>query len=597
MASQDTGPGPAIGRSLKQFAATSTGHGNSNALRNPARHAHGNVDRDMQDTAPASDSGNGGSSGSGRGDDNGGGGDAGRGDPGDSSESGRPWYMDMVTDVGPVIALLVSIVVYSKLQASKRQKQSMGAPATGLKQSAGADADLMLGGVAATGQHDEALSSSAERQLSWNVGPLDKIKALLSYSRKESAVHKLRQDVNALKRLQRDAFEQLLRLTEKLDELQERPEALDRSAGATALFGSAAARPGRSAVTDRAPIQVSGKLIYSTGLQLQAGEQERSNQQQMPESGPELRLRLESTDPDSGRSLTALLGSNAKEGNPQVRKVACSIPLGSDRASCLTALWNGRGDDVAWTLHPQAGRGVSSLMRHGCALHRSCCGSGLGVKHRVGDCYLSAAHLNGVSHTLPAQPGAQRTATLLQADFVPNAQLALGLTGVQRGNLQSAGDSSASAPRPGNASLMAKDREAAPRSSAAQGSSDSSSSSHQQGGLHSSRSLALTGAWRSLYDEYTLGGWLALDNADWKRRRSWGATMSSIPDRDGQSWALSVGSVPFSASGNGSRRQLQAEAALHIAAGQGMLLTPSMIGVCSGSSRSAAAALRAELSF
>lgn len=59
---------------------------------------------------------------------------------------------------------------------------------------------------------------------------------------------------------------------------------------------------------------------HSTQL-AQAGEQERSNQQQMPESGPELRLRLESTDPDSGRSLTALLGSNAKEGSPQVRKV------------------------------------------------------------------------------------------------------------------------------------------------------------------------------------------------------------------------------------------------------------------------------------
>ena len=49
------------------------------------------------------------------------------------------------------------------------------------------------------------------------------------------------------------------------------------------------------------------------------------------------------------------------------------------------------------------------------------------------------------------------------------------------------------------------------------------------------------GAWRSEYDEYTLSGWLALDNADWKQRRSWGATMSSVPDRDGQGWALSVG--------------------------------------------------------
>ena len=80
-----------------------------------------------------------------------------------------------------------------------------------------------------------------------------------------------RQDVSALKRLQRDAFEQMLRLTERLDELQERPEALrgDRRTGATALFASAAARPRGSAATDRAPVQVSGKLIYTAGLQIQ----------------------------------------------------------------------------------------------------------------------------------------------------------------------------------------------------------------------------------------------------------------------------------------------------------------------------------------
>ena len=100
--------------------------------------------------------------------------------------------MDMLTDMAPVIALLVSIVVYSKLQARRRRKQTKRAPTTGYEQSAGADADLMLGGVAATGQHDEALISSAERQLSGNVGPLDKIKALLPYSRKADAVHKVR---------------------------------------------------------------------------------------------------------------------------------------------------------------------------------------------------------------------------------------------------------------------------------------------------------------------------------------------------------------------------------------------------------------------
>ena len=62
---------------------------------------------------------------------------------------------------------------------------------------------------------------------------------------------------------------------------------------------------------------------HSTQL-AQAGEQECSNRQQMPESGPELRLRLESTDSDCGRSLTALLSTKAAEGGPQLCK-ACPV--------------------------------------------------------------------------------------------------------------------------------------------------------------------------------------------------------------------------------------------------------------------------------
>ena len=76
---------------------------------------------------------------------------------------------------------------------------------------------------------------------------------------------------------------------------------------------------------------------HSTQL-AQAGEQERSNPQQMPESGPELRLRLESTDPGSGRSLTALLGSNANEGSPQLRKVCPAFNTHTLAGRCLTQL-------------------------------------------------------------------------------------------------------------------------------------------------------------------------------------------------------------------------------------------------------------------
>ena len=100
--------------------------------------------------------------------------------------------MSTITDIAPVLALLVSIVIYSKLQASRRLKQTEGVPTLGLEQLTGADADPMLGGEAATGQHDEALYSSANHWLSGEDGPLSEIKRLLPFSRKENAVCKLR---------------------------------------------------------------------------------------------------------------------------------------------------------------------------------------------------------------------------------------------------------------------------------------------------------------------------------------------------------------------------------------------------------------------
>lgn len=53
--------------------------------------------------------------------------------------------------------------------------------------------------------------------------------------------------------------------------------------------------------------------------------------------------------------------------------------------------------------------------------------------------------------------------------------------------------------------------------------------------------ILLAGAWRSYFDEYAVSGWLALDQATRRRQQSWGATFSSIPDPDGQGWALSLG--------------------------------------------------------
>jgi hypothetical protein len=57
-------------------------------------------------------------------------------------------------------------------------------------------------------------------------------------------------------------------------------------------------------------------------------------------------------------------------------------------------LGRGRGDNVAATLNPAAGRGLTHLLRHGCALHQRAAGSGVGVSLRGGGrLHAAAAHL------------------------------------------------------------------------------------------------------------------------------------------------------------------------------------------------------------
>jgi hypothetical protein len=57
-------------------------------------------------------------------------------------------------------------------------------------------------------------------------------------------------------------------------------------------------------------------------------------------------------------------------------------------------LGRGRGDDVAATLNPAAGRGLTHLTRHGCALHQRASGTGVGVSLRGGErLHAAAAHL------------------------------------------------------------------------------------------------------------------------------------------------------------------------------------------------------------
>ena len=66
------------------------------------------------------------------------------------------------------------------------------------------------------------------------------------------------------------------------------------------------------------------------------------------------------------------------------------------------AFAGGRGDDVAVTLNPVAGRGLTHLVRLGCSLHQACQGIGPGFSWRASqDATLAGAVMhNGAAIAL-----------------------------------------------------------------------------------------------------------------------------------------------------------------------------------------------------
>ncbi len=73
-----------------------------------------------------------------------------------------------------------------------------------------------------------------------------------------------REDICALKRLQRDAFEQLLRISERLDAVEQDSDAsgTGAAAGASVLGGSARRNRAAAGTSGRSQVQVSGQLVY-----------------------------------------------------------------------------------------------------------------------------------------------------------------------------------------------------------------------------------------------------------------------------------------------------------------------------------------------
>jgi hypothetical protein len=73
-----------------------------------------------------------------------------------------------------------------------------------------------------------------------------------------------REDVCALKRLQRDAFEQLLRLSERLDEVERESDSsgVGSTAGTTLLASAGGRKRTAAGTSGRSQVHVSGQVVY-----------------------------------------------------------------------------------------------------------------------------------------------------------------------------------------------------------------------------------------------------------------------------------------------------------------------------------------------
>lgn len=150
---------------------------------------------------PALEQDSGGNAGSGSGGGSGGrGGDD--GNPNSDSEPERPFFLRILSTLvkPPVLALLISIIMYSWLRARRRRKQNTDAYATSAEQQPGLDAEaaLLYGSDWLPSEDSEQLHASASHSSAPGCktnkrGPITSMAALLPGYRKGQSTSKLRQ--------------------------------------------------------------------------------------------------------------------------------------------------------------------------------------------------------------------------------------------------------------------------------------------------------------------------------------------------------------------------------------------------------------------
>ena len=399
-------------------------------------------------------------------------------------------------------------------------------------------------------------------------------------------------DVRTLKRLLREVFSDLVKVRGRLDELETATgiSSSDVIADATPLeatstkagnnnSASPAARDGSSSSSPRLRSALSGALKIGGGL-LWEQEPSASTSQAATRGG--------GTGVSAGAGLDTVQDAGVRLGTDLILRVGGPVRGGKDAVmaevrmdpgeeqfalqkilySCrvfpglraILAPFGARGQDVAYTLNPLAGQGLTSSVKHGNPLHQKVLGSVLAAAADLKKAWLSVAYFSSTG-----DDGEIQDTVMAQAVISPIPAISLGLTVLEPGqNLL----------RPGNSTSSA--------------SSDTSSS--LGGGAAAplqQRQRLLGGTLALSAGELALHGWTAAE-ADSIYTKSWhdiqwGMSVGPRQEGSGNGWSLGIGKVAAAGAGAQSDDPLEAlqpnlmEISTQWNMGDGLLLTPGVV--------------------
>ncbi|KAK9800225.1 hypothetical protein WJX73_001062 [Symbiochloris irregularis] len=359
---------------------------------------------------------------------------------------------------------------------------------------------------------------------------------------------RLREDISALKRLQREAFEQLVIVNARLDQLQDNldDKAAERAKRLVVDLGYPLTPPGLA----RTPLALTGVLDTSAVATFSQVDDDNvsSGADAQAHGNPCMRAVAQGR---AGNAMFQIHGHAA----PSLAAGAASISIDKVLYALKGATWRvlafpfgGRGSDATSNLNPQAGVGLSALSAASSGVQHDCQGSGAAFTRSFGASSLTGGFFShdGVS------------SGLLQATTTAGG-LSLSLTAAQHGppfRLPFLGQASSATPMAHSEIGSTQDLEASSVSSTA----------------FETRRQAVTLAGSCTIAEELRGcAWIAQHDLS-DAEREWGISLCSSPDTDGNSWSVSMGRLQHAATASGTAA-LAAEALCQIPVSDGLMLS------------------------